>query len=313
VLAIAFARFQQRSFSLPTHNPPQAFDTEGWFSGVKRLRDEFNAIRSAIFSGCDLSSHHRAARLMDEAVAALARDGVNDDAAATAVGDAARWLGEVGTSWAVNTPRPWNYGVYDPSNSEAPDVTRSREKRFEDEIHLRGQYLLLRRRLLFTLARTGAVVPVEIDRRAALTSHGWPAEGSDPITQDELLAWVRETEQADTNGSGPPADDKPDGLFAGLRVAADKLRLKGNEQTIVAELCKRNGRVPLADLSAQCEWAAPYEDTWNAAHGRLNKKLKKHGWRLRTHDRGRTPQVERTKVVRGSALRVRETCARPQP
>ncbi|MFO0803615.1 MAG: hypothetical protein U0791_10925 [Gemmataceae bacterium] len=75
------------------------------------------------------------------------------------------------------------------------------------------------------------------------------------------------------------------GQFSALSEAANKIRLAGNERTIIEEICKRYGRVPLSSLATLLEWNAPFDGTWNAARGRLNKKLKKFGWQLNTHNR----------------------------
>ena len=103
VSAIAFNRFRQRSFHLPSHNPPQPFDTDGWQTGLARLSHEFNAVRGAIFSGY-VAPGHRAARLVDEAIAAFARAGARDEATVAAVTNAAQWLAVVGTPWEVGEP-----------------------------------------------------------------------------------------------------------------------------------------------------------------------------------------------------------------
>jgi hypothetical protein len=72
--------------------------------------------------------------------------------------------------------------------------------------------------------------------------------------------------------------------FDSLRKAAETLRLKGNEAAIITAIIDGGGRVPLKDLGVTLQWGAPFGE-WNAARDRLNKKLKKFGWRLRTHDR----------------------------
>ena len=89
------------------------------------------------------------------------------------------------------------------------------------------------------------------------------------------------TPAAALNEAKPPAN----GPFTGLADVLGKLRLAGNERDIVQTLCERSGRVPLCDLATLCEWSTPFDGTWNAARMRLNKKLKKHGWRLFTHNR----------------------------
>jgi hypothetical protein len=133
------------------------------------------------------------------------------------------------------------------------------------------------------------------------TAGGWlerplPAEWRDGLAEiltvrDAVLAAVT------AGGNGPTGQPRPNpnrvadgadrtgGAFAALGAAAERLRLVGNERAIVNRLCERNGRVPLADLAALCEWSAPWDGTWNAARGRLNKKLRRHGWRLTTFNR----------------------------
>lgn len=208
VLAIAFNRFRQCSFPLPTYNPPQPFDTEGWQAGVSRLRAEFDAVRTAICAGY-VSPARRAERIADEAIAEFACVGGRDDGTVAVVADAARWLGYVGTPWEVGTPRPWDYGTCDPHNLEGYEARRRGEERFDRECELLFQYSSLRRALLSALARTGKIVPPEIDRRTLLAHHTWPEGGSAPITQEELLALVREAEPTANDTPPLPTDPYP--------------------------------------------------------------------------------------------------------
>jgi hypothetical protein len=218
VLAITFNRFRQLSFYLPTYDPPHQFDTAGWQASVERIRSDFAAIRGAMFNGYGAPAR-RAERLADEAVAEFARAGARDEATLSAVADAARWIGTIGTSWQVNTPRPWDYGVRDCNHPEHIEATKSREERFEGEFTLLLQYGSIRRGLLSALARIGQTVPPEIDKREAITHYAWPKGGSDPITQAELLALLRETEpsvaplpseQSTTAPPDPPAEPNTD-------------------------------------------------------------------------------------------------------
>jgi len=209
VLAIALNRFRQRSFQLPHHNPPHQFDTAGWQEGCSRLRGEFDPVRDA-FIGSYVSAARRAERLADEAIAEFARSGARDEATRIAVAEAANWLGLVGTSWQVGKPRPWNYGCYNLrySTSEEREAIKQADARFEGEGRLLIQCNLLRRGLLSALACVGQTVPPEIDRRAALVFHAWPQGGTDPITQEELLDLVRETEPS-AAPSPPRVSDTP--------------------------------------------------------------------------------------------------------
>jgi hypothetical protein len=84
---------------------------------------------------------------------------------------------------------------------------------------------------------------------------------------------------AEKSSEGEPGDP-----MASLRQAAQELRLKGNEAIIVEQLCARGGRMPLADLAPKCEWDNILS-AWNPARIRLNKKLRKRGWQLSTHDK----------------------------
>jgi hypothetical protein len=73
-----------------------------------------------------------------------------------------------------------------------------------------------------------------------------------------------------------------DGPLQSLRIIAKKLRLKGNEATIISALCDEGGKVAVADLAVKCEWVPPYETQWNPARHRLNQKLAPHGWKINT-------------------------------
>jgi hypothetical protein len=78
----------------------------------------------------------------------------------------------------------------------------------------------------------------------------------------------------------------PPGPFDGLREAACRLELKGNEKAIALAVCEGSGQITLADLVTMLDlgWTAPMFPQWNSARIRLNKKLQKHGWRLETRD-----------------------------
>ena len=95
------------------------------------------------------------------------------------------------------------------------------------------------------------------------------------------------TENRKQDSKTPP----PNGPFDDLRDAGNTLKLKGKMAAVVRLLCERAGRVPLVDLALECEWAtnadensAVYVNSWNSLRYDLNKKLKKHGWRLVQHD-----------------------------
>ncbi|MBY0458216.1 MAG: hypothetical protein K2V38_12820 [Gemmataceae bacterium] len=188
ILAIAFNRFRQRSFLLPTYSPPEKFDTEGWQAGVRELQDEFNAVRRPLFR-LAFSPHLLAERLGHEAVAEFAQAGARDEGTIAAVAEAARWVGFVGTPWNAGAPRPWNYGVYDPERME---LSRRGEDRFEIEFQLLERYTPARGGLLFALARAGLTIPAEIYDRRELTFRSWGTGQDEPITQGELLELVWE-------------------------------------------------------------------------------------------------------------------------
>src|SRR5262249_11061056 len=64
--------------------------------------------------------------------------------------------------------------------------------------------------------------------------------------------------------------------------------LKGIERRIIELLCERRGECKLSDLAgdAGIGWNAPYDDAWNSARKRINRKLKRDGlsWRLSRSD-----------------------------
>ena len=90
----------------------------------------------------------------------------------------------------LTTPAPW-------------EAAKSRDDRFDAESALLPRYAQIRRALLSALARIGQTVPDEIDRRAALAFHVWPEGETDPITQAELLAMVRETRPTTDDATEP--------------------------------------------------------------------------------------------------------------
>jgi hypothetical protein len=99
------------------------------------------------------------------------------------------------------------------------------------------------------------------------------------------------TDRSATENGKPDSKGPPSGPFDDLRDASQALKLKGKMATVVRLLCERAGCVPLADLALECEWAttadensAVYVNSWNSLRCDLNKKLKKHGWRLVQHD-----------------------------
>jgi hypothetical protein len=80
--------------------------------------------------------------------------------------------------------------------------------------------------------------------------------------------------------------------FAGLRAAAEELSLTGNEAKIIDRLCQGGGNAPLTDIASVCKWdvgagkrGGAIIPQWNSARFRLNKKLRKHRWRLVTNGR----------------------------
>ncbi len=252
-LAIAFNRFRQLSFHLPICSPPAPFDTPEWQAGVSGLLADFDAIREAVFPpGADLTPHHRAERLTDEAIAEFARAWAMDEATRSAVGDAAGWVGLVGNGLLIGTPRPWDYGVYTALDQHRTlEKTRSREVKFDREGDELARYTPIRRALLSSLARIGQTVDVRIDRRATLAFHAWgrdpiellgsgqtifdvigrkkgPSEG-DPPTQEELLAMVQEAEPRGNATALRPADAEsrpPEALDSLDLLLDDAIRLR---------------------------------------------------------------------------------------
>lgn len=104
--------------------------------------------------------------------------------------------------------------------------------------------------------------------RQALPVDCWPR-----LEAELVLEWNTEPEAA------PPRPTP--GRMDGLHRAAEALRLKGNEASIIRLLCDGGGRSSLASLMSVCEWSDTYS-CWNPARCRLNRKLSKHGWRLTT-------------------------------
>lgn len=206
VLGIAFQRFRQRSYALPTRRPQEQFDTTAWQEGVRALTDEFNAIRHRLFVGAFAPARH-AERLAEEAIAEFARLGGRDDTTLQAVAEAAMWVGHVGTSWNVGAPRPWNYGT---PRLESSGPNTDREDRFEAEFRVLERYSPVRAALTLALARTGHTIPGNVHDRRYLTYDPWSQGQREPISQRDLLALAAEATSAPpTTGSdvqtGEPA------------------------------------------------------------------------------------------------------------
>jgi hypothetical protein len=79
----------------------------------------------------------------------------------------------------------------------------------------------------------------------------------------------------DSNGEGKPADS-----YRELRRYARE-ELKGQERSVIEELCNSNGVLPIADLALKpgVGWNDP-EQGFKDVQRRLNPKLKKQKWRL---------------------------------
>jgi hypothetical protein len=171
VMAIALNRFRQQSFHLPPYLDP------GFNSGRDRLTTEYNEILRAVFPTSDIAFQHTAARHAHAAVADLAKLGSKDE---EAVGQAATWLANVG--WFM-IPRTAPKGPDEP-------VWKS----FNEQGYELAQISTVRSRLFAALARVGKNVPDWVVQRISICCYSWPQDGKTPITQKELLNWVRETE-----------------------------------------------------------------------------------------------------------------------
>ncbi len=179
VLAIALNRFRQLSFHLP-HPPDEQFDTKR-----HHLQADYFEITKAIFQTGDMAPQYTAFRIATAAVAELVRAGSRDE---SPVGAAQEWLTSVGWIMVPHVAPQWTM---------QPDQWKA----FESEGHLLGEYTKVRMGLIAALARIGQTVPNAIHQRHALAVHPW-SPPSGPITQEQLLEWVAETEHPRTGETG---------------------------------------------------------------------------------------------------------------
>jgi|GEM_PF-5623474 len=223
VMAIALNRFYQLSFRLPDEKHPSYTDER------KRLWDAFFAIQRAVFPRIDTAPPNTAFRLATAAVAYLYQNGYKDE---TVVGDAQNWLAAVGRGLLTPCPK---------------DPFSPFTKKFDEECDFVSQYhRTIRFRLIAALARIGQDIPARIHQRMTLMVHPWPEEGEDPITQDTLLAMVRETEPVATEpvpatSPNPPnhpgqMSPKQVPLFAHLRTQQEILDERNESGPRVGEV-----------------------------------------------------------------------------
>jgi hypothetical protein len=172
VLAIAFNQYRQLSYKLHHRTDARVADDR------ERILGDYHGVTLAVFPKSDIAPHHTAARIGNAAVAELVRMGSKDE---VAVREAQQWISTVG--WIL-VPR------LAPSEPESPMW-----KPFMEEGGHLMQYSPIRQQLLDALARCGWTVPDEIVRRANMAFCSLMHDGEDPVSQDTLLRWVRETEQ----------------------------------------------------------------------------------------------------------------------
>jgi hypothetical protein len=174
VLAISLNRFRQRSF----RNPDDATRSE--------MREEEGAIRAAVFPREDIAPQHTAARLARGAFAMLANPGQNDS---VAINNTQDWLSGAG----------WNLvPCFAPDRPESELWTR-----FDAEGRILQNYGDVRDGLLNMLARLREVIPAEVEQRRRLASDSWQGKEI-PVSQKQLLEWIRETEAAETDDRQSP-------------------------------------------------------------------------------------------------------------
>ena len=80
-------------------------------------------------------------------------------------------------------------------------------------------------------------------------------------------------------GQSKPADD-----YTLLRGYATT-ELKGDERRLLEALFDKNGSLPFVDMMVLFNWQEPCDPAWGSLRYRLNKKLKRHRFKLETHDR----------------------------
>jgi hypothetical protein len=124
------------------------------------------------------------------------------------------------------------------------------------------------------VSRGGEVRSVGALRTATLVSEVRRFEQS-------LLGWANDIEAEESQAGPRDKRPEPETPFTRLKAVAKDLLLKGNELVIVNALADKGGTVPVKDLAVDLGWGPPYSE-WNPARYRLNKKLRKHLWRLET-------------------------------
>lgn len=179
VLAIALNRFRQLSFKLPKRGMPD-YDHDAWAAQAEHLRSDLSEVTEAVCPRADFAPQNTAARLADDAVAALVRAGFPEGE--QTVRDAAALFNRLG--WCVP-----HYAPYTP---ECPTW-----KAFDAEGALLQEYTAVRFSLLSVIARTGQSVPAAIRRRHSESHISLTNSGEQPVSNAELLRRVRETDVAD--------------------------------------------------------------------------------------------------------------------
>ena len=192
VLAIALNRFRQLSFRLPIPPDPQ-FDSERG-----HLRANYFAVTAAVFPKADIAPQHTAFRLTTDAIAELVRAGSKDEEPVAA---AQTWLTAVG--WIL-VPHEYPQWTLSPEAHEP----------FDREGRTLEQHSRVRAGLLAALARVGSSIPVHVQQRAGLATHAWSPSVAEPVTQVQLLDWLRETEPADIPAHAPVAAAPPPTVLA---------------------------------------------------------------------------------------------------
>lgn len=101
----------------------------------------------------------------------------------------------------------------------------------------------------------------------------------------QLIAFVEALVEGETPDKDP-IDKRPKSEFVEvLKVAHESM--KGMERRIVELVCERGSKCPLVAMAAdpQVQWSPPWDDAWNSARRRINKKIEeKTGWTLIRRD-----------------------------
>ena len=264
VLAIALNRFRQRSFKLPCP-PDLQFALER-----DRLQNDYFAITNAVFPNSDTAPQNTAFRLATDAVAEMVRAGSSDE---QSVRTAQEWISSIG--WIL-VPYPY------------PQWTTATEMHipFEQDGRTLERHGGVRQGLLVALAKVGQSLPTHIVQRASLAVHSWSQSQVEPVTQAQLLDWVRETHPADIpapatpppTGTGGNEGGKANASFKQLLLAAiDESDLSKAEAKVIRIIAEKNGSVPIVDANTLCNCDAL------SAFKRAKTKLRKCGWQLHQH------------------------------